>query len=439
MNTASIKRYIKSRFIDWLLCAFMAAGISVNVLSGFEMTDPVSYNVPLMILISALLQAVCLAGLYNRKTVIGMTAAFFVLIIAVIAYGRSSGAYSDEADYSVQILITVSILVNVLIALLSISRGGNIFLILAGTLAAAAAAFLEFPVVTGAFYVFLVSSVLLLLYRVYSVTVRNTVRGEAQYARFALQLFCLCLAGMLLALCIFFMIIKPLNPETHELKLIQKLEQSDIIKRTGIATVYTFPSMDLRSKLQADNSMTADTPEEQLDNEDQSDKSDMPDDNVKEGVLKDQLQDAYAVRYVLDHNLWWLLIIVVILVLAAPFVIKEALRRRRYRIISAMSRESQVVNLYAYYMKTFKRLGFKRMPDTTLKEYAAHHRRDLEPYDAADVNFTELTDIYTSLYYGLHEISPEEADRFHAYFDGLRGRIKAERGSLFLLRKYFLL
>lgn len=441
LTLTSIKQYARLRLFDWLFCSVISAGLSSSILAGFELNDSTSGSIPLLLLFSAVLDLFCFIGLYNRKTSLGLLGLFTAVLIGVIAYARTSDIFGDDASFASQIVAIVLILTCIATALLSLSRAGILVLLALGTLVSASAAFLQFPVRTAAFLLFLTATVLLFLYRVFSVTRKSTAGGSIRSRhfeyQFVLQMIGITLAGLALAFSFFSFVIRPLNPPTDELKLIERLEQSRIIERTGIATVYTFPNFALRSQEETDSSMTANQPEATDDPDKLSQDSDTLDEEQDEGKVKENPQDAYAIFYDLTHHYWWLFAGLILLVICLPFLIKELLRRKWYTNLSSMNRESQIVNLYGYFLRLFEKLKIHRGSDMTLREYAARQARSMEPYDPPDTDFAELTDLYVRVNYGRHEVTEAEAEKYHQYYQGLRGRIRRETGLFRFLLKYF--
>ena len=441
MNRVSLKNYARLRLFDWLFCSLLTAGLSANILSGFELDNTISGNLLFLILSAAGLQLICFFGLYNRRTALALSGIFVLVLAGVIVYVRKADIFGDDASFSPQIISIVLILVSLATALLSVSRAGILFLLASGTMISASAAFLQFPVMRSGLFLFLVSAILLFLYRVFCITRNNTTGGSARSARFeyqfVIQIILITIAGLLLSFSVFFLVIRPLNPPTDELKLIEKLEQSRIIERTGIATVYTFPNFALRSQEETDNSQTGNEPEASDDPDKLSQDSDTLDKEQDEGKVREKPENAYAIRYDLFHDYWWIIACLIILAICLPFLIRELLRKRWYTALLKMDRESQIVNLYAYFLRLFEKLHILREKDTTLREYADRQARTMEPYNTPDTDFRELTDIYTRISYGRHKASSEETERYHSYYRGIRNRIRKETGFIRFMLKYF--
>ena len=441
MTITALKKYARLRLFDWLFCSLISAGLSSSILAGFELNDSVSGRIILLFLFAAGLEFLCFIGLYNRKTALFLLGVFAAALVGVIALARSSDIFGDDSGFSTQIITIVLILTSLATALLSVTRGGILTLLAAGTLISASAAFLQFPVRIPAFLLFMTATMLLFLYRVFTITRENTASGNPRSSKFeyqfVIQMIGITLAGLALAFSFFFFVIRPMDPPTDELKLIEKLEQSRIIERTGIATVYTFPNFALRSQQETDSSMTANEPETTDDPDKLSQDSDTLDEEQDDGKVKENPKDASAVFYDLEHNYWWLFLTLALMAICLPFLIKEALRRKWYADLSQMNRESQVVNLYTYLLRLFDKLKITRRDEMTLREYAAKQARSIEPYDAPDTDFGELTDLYVRVNYGRHELTEEEVEKYHSYYRGLRGRIRRETGLFRFLLKYF--
>ena len=441
MTFSLLKSYGRLHLFDWVFCTLLTAGLSVNILSGFELNNSVSDNLPVMILLAAVLQLFCFLGLYSRRALIILSGVFVTALVVVIAYARTSDIFGDDEGFSTQITAIVLILVSLATALLSVTRGGILVFLAAGTVISASAAFLQFPVMKSGFFLFLTAAVLLFLYRVYSVTRRNTTGGNARSQRFeyqfVLQMIGLVMAGLLLASSVFLLIIKPLDPPTDELKLIEKLEQRRIIERSGIKTVYTFPNFALRSQNETDSSLTGNEPEATDDPDKLSQDSDMLDEEQDEGKSKENPEGAHAIHYDLNRHIWWIFTALVLLAICLPFLLRELLRRKWYADLLQLDRESQAANLYLYYLRLFEKIGIPRGNDITLREYAARQVRSIEPYDVPETDFGDLTDLYVKVSYGRHELTEKEVERYHTYYQGIRGRIRRETGIFRFLLLYF--
>ena len=115
------------------------------------------------------------------------------------------------------------------------SRAGLIMLFLFGTLMIAAFAFLEYPVSLSGSLVFFACILALYLYRVYSISLLQAERGNADFRAYFIQAAAVSAIVILLAGGIWYGVIRPMSPPTDEAGLTKILMSSELMRQLGIS------------------------------------------------------------------------------------------------------------------------------------------------------------------------------------------------------------
>lgn len=437
-----MKKYIKYRSLDWILCILISIGLTVNVFSGFEMTDKLSSNIVIIAIVTAAAQLIFFMAAFNKKTTIsGIIIGVLMLILAVIYFQSQNPFIHDKSD-SIQIFWIVAISVALMVFLAARTRPGTILLFLTGNIVIAAAYFLKFPVMLWGYVLFLFSAALMLLYRVYFISLLKSHAGKVRFGAFICQSGVICLIAMLSASLIYIGVIKPLNPKTDKLKLITKVMSMKTIEKIGIYSV--MPQTDYQ-KVSENKPNNTRTTNQQQDNKKENNTipkqkvsaSQRIKEQMKNGLVSKKIEKALAIKY--DFNSYWYiyLTIIILFLIASPIVLKEYLRKKWYEKVKGLSKEAGIVNLYNYFMDKFSKIHYKKPVYLTLSEYAVNMKKQMEVFAVGNSNFTDLTRIYVKVFYGHHRISDEEYKLFLDFYEFFHKNIRKEIGNFRYLIKYF--
>ncbi|MCD8110121.1 MAG: DUF4129 domain-containing protein [Clostridiales bacterium] len=436
-----MKKYLQYRCWDLILCIVISVGMAVNVLSGFEIDD-VAERMPVLVILVAVTSAICLLAAINKgTTLIGIAGGVVALIIAVILC-RGTNIFVNDADNASQIFYIVVVAVAVAVFLVCRTRPGIIILFLFGNVLQAGAAFLQFPTKVWAYLLFLIGCGLMIFYRVYVLSVLKAHTGKVRFRGFMAQNLCVCLAALLLATGIFAGIIRPLDPPTDDLKLIQQLMSFEILEKIGVSTVLVQVDRDKISEQEPDQEMATDEQEEEEEEEEMNDTDEAPDREEQEDAGNQQdtaaafTERAQAISYQLAKH-WYILVIVAAVLVCLGIYSRKLLRKKWLAEIDRLPRADGVLNLFGFFMFGMEKAGCKRAANLTLDEYQAVNAKQLGKFDAETVDFARLTEIYRKAYYGRLEVTEEEYADYLRYYEGFHRNVRKAAGAFRYLILYF--
>lgn len=434
-----MRHYIRYRCWDWILCILISIGMAVNLLSGFEIDD-VTDRLPILIIVALAVTTICFAFAINRTAAIsGIMIAVAALIMLIIAvHGKE--VFRNDKENALIIFFAVIVICALVVFLVCRSRLGIILLFLIGNAIQAGAAFLQFPCEMWAYILFLAGTGLLLFYRVYVISLKKAHVGKVRFKGFMLQNVCMCLAAFLVAGAIFGAIIRPLNPPTDELKLIQKLESFEVLERIGVATTKVLPNSDIQSQQIPDEQLATDLMNDQLDAQSNVGGEEDTTDDTWEGntidTMANQTEDANAISYSMSSH-WYVWIILAAAIVFFVIRMRKYLRKRWMAQVENLSRSDGVINLYAYFLRGLKRAGCAKAPNLTLTEYQSLNENTLHKFDVGDVTFAGLTEVYKKAYYGDAVVSEEEFADFRTYYEAFRNNLCNVTGKLKYIVVFF--
>ncbi|MCD7981334.1 MAG: DUF4129 domain-containing protein [Clostridiales bacterium] len=435
-----MKQYFKYRCWDLLFCIVISIGMTVNILSGFEIDD-VGERMPVLIVLTAIVCFVCLVAAVNRTTTLIGIAAGIVALIVAVALSRGTNIFINDAENTTQVFYIVVVAIAVAVFLVCRSRVGIIILFLFGNILQAGAAFLQFPTQTWAYLLFLFGCGLMIFYRIYVMSLMRAHSGKVRFKGFMTQSLCVCLAAFVVATGIFAGIIRPLNPPTQDLKLIQQLMSFDILEKIGVSTVLVQVDREKISSEEPDDELPSDQTEpdeeeETGETEDEPDREQEDDAGNTEDTSPAFTEQARAITYEIAKH-WYILVIIAAVLVCLGIYSRKLLRKKWLDSIDALPHADAVVNLYAFFMFGMAKAGCRRAKNLTLDEYSRLNEKQLAKFDAGGVNFGRLTEIYRKAYYGRQEISEEEYADYHTYYDGFHKNVCRNAGRIRYLFLYF--
>ncbi|MGN0968763.1 MAG: DUF4129 domain-containing protein [Oscillospiraceae bacterium] len=432
-------QYLKNSITDFVLCTCITLALVSAICSGFVLTDKLSGSVIAVLALSAVLTFVLVLLSRSRKTALLGVAAAFVLVVIGLVYINMTHPFTDETANSTFIFALVQVITAILVWLLTRSRPGTAALFLIGTVLCAGAHFLQFPIPVWSLFLFLVAVSVSFLWRVCIVSVQKADIVSGSRKSFFLQSCIAAVIALLLAGGVFFGIVRPLDPPALELRLVTELRSMELMQILGVSS----------TEIILDPDMTADVPPEEtelgsesgqkesdaLDGQDQERSNEMPDFNdVKENISSALQQAASAVRYDSFEPTWLWLLLLIPLAVAGAYVLRYFLKKRWRSRIRALSRRDAVVNYYRFFLSRLGRIGLKKRPDCTLREFAGSIKVQTQPFEANGISFEKLTTVYEKVFYGRCSVSEEEYRSFEAFYDSFFRCLRRETGTV----KYYL-
>lgn len=426
-------QYLKNSIADFVLCTCMTLALVPAVCSGFVLTDALSGSVIAVLLLSAVLTFILVLLSRSRKATWAGIAAAFVLAVIGLVYINVYRPFTDETANSAFIFALVQVITAILVWLLTRSRAGTAALFLIGTILCAGAYFLQFPIPVWSLFLFLLAVSASFVWRVYTVCLQKADIVSGSKKAYFQQTGIIAVVVLLLASGIFFGIVRPLNPPTQELKLITVLKSMQQLDRLGVS----------RTQIVLDPNLSSieDPEDEENGSEENEEESDSPQgendtpqqsltETIRDNVTSNVQQAWAAVRYDQFQFQWLWLLLLIPAAIAAAYLWRFERRKRWRKRVQALPRESAVVNYYRYFLKRLSRLGLKRSPNTTLREYAELNAVQLQPFEGEDYRFADLTDTYESVLYGRHRVTDREYAAYEAFFDGFYPSLKKEVGPV---------
>lgn len=418
-----MRNYWKYKIWDVILCIVISLGLTINLLSGFRIDDVAQKWLPYLIVGICLTSMVCALFAFNKKTAVAGILAGIALFLVMIVLSRTQKWFAHEEQSTVQILVVVMVIVSVLVFLAGRSRVGRIIMLLLGNLLQAGAAFLQFPVTLWGYLLFLIGCGILIFYHTYLGGLRNAQSGRISLGRFMLQNICICLVALGLTGGIYAGVVKPLNPPTDELKLIQKLMSFEVLEKIGVSTTVTLPNPDLQSdQTDPDDTLATDQRDEQNENGMGADTDQMDEQEQDKGMVdntqsEDASKNAMAITYE-EKSHWYLYVIVAGAAVILFFLSKRWYRKHWLQRLEQLTCRERTEKMYAYFLKGFGSAGYKKAEHLTLDEYIGQNQDIWKQFETDGVSVMDLNRIYQKAYYGQMDISEQEYEMFRKFYQG---------------------
>lgn len=418
-----MKKYIGEYLWDFILCVLIGTGLVLNVFAGYEMTDPWSGRLWAVAGIVSVVMALLFAAYYKRILLVISFIAEAAALVAAIIILQKMGVFtaSKTIDENPLLFWLIVISTSVLVFWAARTRAGIVTLFLAGTIMTAAFDFLQFPVSQGGYLAFVFGAFVLLLYRIYCISLMHSDKVKTAFSQYFTQSVIVSLAALMLAGGVYYGIVKPMSPPTDQLKLTAQLMSMDMVKKAGISSVTVIPANEMVREVQNEN------------------RSKNHNEHEKEGkiVQGKNPMTTKKVTFPLPSNFIWMAAVSIIALFVLATVIKLFGRKRWYRAVLKESKEDSAIELYNYFLKKIRKMGCGRPDGHTLLEYAYGLQTKLEPYSVGDANFLSLTQIYTKILYGCQNISDDEWELFIDFYKEFNRNLKNEMGSLRYLVHFF--
>jgi hypothetical protein len=429
-----VRKHFYGRGGEFLLALGCSVGLTAAIASGFELEDVWSGRGAVILLLSALVLALCDLAAYRRWLTGVAIALGLGGGVSVVVYCQSHHPLTEESANSTFLYLLITLLTALLTYLFSRSRLGSVALFLGSILLTAGASFLQFPVPLWS--VILSPAAALGLYLCRSGRLGS---GKAQVGMFSprkswVQSLALCLISLALAGGIYGGIIRPLNPPTQELKLVTVLRSMESLRVLGVSSTRTVLEEDLTS--------TA-SPEEQLSTnqqeENQQEDTPTPTPTPENGQLEDDTQTGLtAVSYETNElDLRWLLLLLIPLGILAVCLLALWRRKHWQRKVEAMEPEQAVLAYYQHLLKKLARMGIRRPEGQTLRRFAQEQEEKIAPFRVGHHTFLWLTQQYEAVFYGGITPSPETLRGFRLVDQQLYPNLRKELGPVAYYLKGF--
>lgn len=439
-----MKRFWSYHAWEALLCLAAAVTLVLNFSQGFYIPSSVADSIPTAVLVCALALLYAYLGSYNRVTMVCFSLGFVVIAGGFFLWMRQAGidiVDQEGAATAVYIYVIAAPVIALLTFLLSRSRLGIAVLFLAGACLHAVNTFLGFEAKTWCTALFTAASVALFLLRNYRVAAMKSSTVDPNFKQYFILSAGVGVAGTVLALVLWVLVIRPLNPPVMDLELLTKYMSYDVLEMVGIARQYPIPDEWFEQARQEEQLQAG--REDERENE-------APEEREPEGTGLDapegtepdysDTQQLDSVTY--DRDMTGLLAAVLILVLLAilsvPFV-RRWLRKRRLERLTRGTPGEQVVGLYRFYLNKFARIGCPRLPAQTEREYTARYGEQLAPYTEGGVSLERMTELYLDARYGGLPIQEADCRAMAELYPVFLRNYRTLAGRFRYLTKYFVL
>ena len=429
--------WFKNRIWDILCCFVLSVSLSLIAFAGYEIEDAKASSLLMIGAVAAVSTLLLFAAGYNRVTMLtGIGAAVVLIVAAVIAARRFYASDGGMIDQNPALFWMVTIGCSAICYLLSRWRVGMIVLLVGVAVMSAAFGFLKYPIRMPAFLIFMFTVILLYLYRVYHLSLLASYTGNVRFTRYMTQSAAFVLAIVLTSGAIYAGIIRPLDPPTHPLKLITRLQSLEILQQVGVSRRTEVQNPDEATDIENDQTKMTDQKKDQDDQQSAQEKMD----EESEGDIQQRTEKekGRAVNYHRDRTWFYVMIAVMaVLLLTAPFVIRRlVIKRWENRVRQAGPTEGSIM-IYRYLMKKLRYAGFTKPPEVTLFKYMKGQRRALKSFAVGSTDLFVLTRLYHKVLYGCRELEPSEFARFWKVYDAFRGNMKDRLGKVKYALRYF--
>ncbi len=434
MNT-----WLKNHVWDVLCCLILSVSLSFISFAGYEIKDPKASSLLIVVIVCAVCTVLLFAAGYNRVTMLIGIAVAVILIVAAVITARSFHAENGgRIDKNPALFWMITIGSTAVCYLLSRWRIGLIVLLVGGSVLSAAFGFLKYPIRVPVFLIFMFTLILLYLYRVYHVSLLASYTGNVRFTRYMMQSAAFVLVIVMAAGSIYAGVIRPIDPPTHPLKLITKLQSLEILQQVGVSRRTEVQNPDQSTEIENDETKMTNRKKDRNDKQSPQEKKDQE----KQGDLQQRTEreKGQAVNYHQDRTWFYVMITILIVLLSAvPFVIRRLLHRRwENRVLSAGPTEGSVM-IYRYLLKKLRYAGFTRPPEVTLYNYMKGQRRAMRGFAVGSTDLFVLTDLYQKVLYGCRELEKTEFTRFWKVYTAFRGNMKKKLGKAKYALRFFLI
>lgn len=389
-----MRRFWSDHVWEALACLAASAALTLTFSQGFYIPDAVADSVPLALLVCGGTLLYCYLGSFSRRTAVGcsigflgIAAGFFLLL------GRAGVDIVDRegSPTAVYIYFIAAPLIAAVSFLLTRSRLGTAVWFLLGGCLHSLCAFLGFAVRVWYAALFALAAVTLFLLRQYRTAARENGGASPGRGLSPGLPAGVGLAGLLLALLCWTLVIQPLRPPVLDVKLLTRYMRYEVLEMVGIARQY--PVLDgERPAPQQDRTPGAPEASPEAPPE-----GGLP--PPEAGPDPSEASELGAAAYGRLRTAWRTLALALAALALLPLLVRTLRRRRLARLARGTPRE-QTIALYRFYLTRFARIGYGRAPWETEREYAARCAQPLAPYLKGGTDLQRMTELYLDARYG---------------------------------------
>ena len=443
----SFTYYLKNSIWEWILCTAIGSSLSLIVFNGFYISQQRQSDYGIVIRIIAVLSIGCILGAYNKRTVLIAIGSGVLSVLAVLLMiQKKSGVISvfRDQESNPYLYFLIIIIVALTVFMLCRTRTGTGILFVAGAFMTAAMEFLYESVSLAAMLMFLCSCGAMYIYKNYQKNVLESQTVKIAMGRSFTISVILCILIMAISAGIFYGIVKPMDPPERELKLITKYKALEIMEKVGIADTHIIDDSD---------ELTDNINEDEKDSRNKGDKEDkskgekekQKDENLKDNKnnptnLDDSMNKLlYAIKYMASVVTPLLLIPFLLLIILAAILMKLWLRRRWLNKVKAMPLKQQIIEMYHFYIKKFRRLKIRKAPGETPFEFSDRAEMYLSNFRTEEASFSLLTEIFVKAKYGDEQVVEDDQKRYLNFHKMFYKNCRKHLGNFKYIIKFFML
>lgn len=450
-----MKKYLTGHIWEWLLCTLMSATMLITFSQGFYIPNKVADSFPLALIVSAVVLFLLLLTGYNRVGMILFPICLVLLGICFFFWLRINEIDIVDKEGSataIYIYCFAAIIFPLITYLLARGRVGICALFLIGICLFGVIDYLNYDMKVWCCAVFVCCGPALFALRMYRI---KSLQGSAFAPEFFKLFRTAVLVGVFalaLAFAVYGGIIRPLSPPTATVNLVTKYMRWEILEKTGITDSYTVPD-ELLSARNKDSTTSSQKQKEEEENEEgrekQNGQEDDSDNQKDTDGIKSSLGDetgggdGQEVYYrmirlteILLDKLPLIIILLCIVIVCIP-LLKCYLWKKKIKQAWALTATERAIWMGKYYLTKFRRLGYKRLPWQTEREYVQNMGTTLGNYTEGTLSLSELMEIYIRARYGGEEPTREEDQKLMEFYPVFRNNYRRKKGNINYLLKYF--
>ncbi len=425
-----IRNYIRHSLPDFLLCLLITAGLAIHVYQGFYLPQALSTDVLRTLLVAAAADALLFLAAYSRRSALTGVLVGVLAIGAAIVLLQMTGLLTlegENAEANGGWWYFLTVFCALLVFLLTRTPAGTALLFGGGAVVLAMLDLLQYDCYPLGLLAFLWGCGVMYLYKCYR---RNVLRSSTIKNAFSSVLCCsmvLATLGMVLSGALWWGVVRPLDPPTREIKLINKIMSLEVLEVLGISQTVEVMDFDAQSNVEDEDisrltSQTGDSQELPEQVETRREEGDTADGEAPESAAleRDESEAATEVTYTRDDVLRAAIsgAVVLALLLAAAIWLWRRRRKNWFRRLGRLGAEGRVIYLYGWFLKKFPLLGLPQSGADTPYDYAARVERQTRFLTVApDADWHAVTELFVQTYFGGQPV-PADGERMLERFCG---------------------